>query len=107
MLIGEREKRFLNYFLLMFAFRNIVVDIPDVGIRTTGFCCTMALFAVFLMYNVNRQNIVLRYATYIVVAASFLNVAYSIRTTFYYVSLWEILVSPFVSIPVKIFEYLL
>lgn len=106
-LIGEREKRFLNYFLLMFAFRNIVVDIPDVGIRTTGFCCTMALYAVFLMYNVNRQNIVLRYATYIVVAASLLNVAYSIRTTFYYVSLWEILVSPFVSIPVKIFEYLL
>lgn len=106
-LIGEREKRFLNYFLLMFAFRNIVVDIPDVGVRTTGFCCTIALYAVFLMYNVNRQNIVLRYATYIVVAASLLNVAYSIRTTFYYVSLWEILVSPFVSIPVKIFEYLL
>ena len=97
MLIGEREKRFLSYFLLMFAFWNIVVDIPDVGVRTTGFCCTMALYAVSLLYNVNRQNIVLRYATYIVVAASLLNVAYSIRTTFYYVSLWEILVSPFVS----------
>lgn len=106
-LIGETERRFLNYFLLMFAFRNIVVDIPDVGVRTTGFCCTMALYAVFLIYNINHHNNAIRYATYIVVATSFLNVAYSIRTTFYYVSLWEILVSPFVSIPVKIFEYLL
>lgn len=104
-LLGERERRFLNYFLLMFAFRNIVVDIPDVGVRTTGFCCTIALYVVFLIYNANRQNIVIRCATCIVIASSLLNVAYAVRCTFYYVSLWELLVSPLVSIPVKILEY--
>ena len=104
-LLGERERRFLNFFLLMFAFRNIVVDIPDVGVRTTGFCCTIALYVVFLIYNANRQNIVIRCATCVVIASSLLNVAYAIRTTFYYVSLWELLVTPIVSVPVKILEY--
>lgn len=105
-IIGERERRFLNYFFLMFSFRNIVVDIPDVGVRTTGFCCTMALYAVFLIYNANRNIMAIHYATCIVVAASLLNVAYAIRTTFYYVSLWELIISPIVTIPVKILEYL-
>lgn len=104
-LLGERERRFLNFFLLMFALRNIVVDIPDVGVRTTGFCCTIALYVVFLIYNANRQNKVIRFATCVVIASSFFNVAYAIRTTFYYVSLWELLVSPLVTIPIKIFEY--
>lgn len=104
-LLGERERRFLNFFLLMFAFRNIVVDIPDVGVRITAFCCTIALYLVFLIYNANRQNIVIRCATCIVIASSLLNVAYAVRCTFYYVSLWELLVSPLVSIPVKILEY--
>lgn len=106
-LIGEREKRFLNYFLLMFAFRNIVVDIPDVGVRTTGFCCTMALYTIFLIYNANHQNKPIFYATCIVIAANFLRVSYIIRTTFDYVSLWELIVSPIISVPIKMFQYLL
>lgn len=105
-LLGERERRFLNFFLLMFAFRNIVVDVPDLGVRTTAFCCTIALYLVFLIYNANRRNRVIRNATFIVVAASFLNVAYAIRTTFYYVSLWELVVSPIISLPIKMLEYL-
>ena len=105
-IIGERERRFLNYFFLMFAFRNIVVDVPDLGVRTTGFCITIALYVVFLIDNANRRNRVIRNATFIVVAANFLNVAYAIRTTFDYVSLWELVVSPIISLPIKMLEYL-
>ena len=106
-IIQERERQFLNYFFLMFAFRNFVVDIPDVGVRTTGFCCTMALYTIFLIYNANHQNKPIFYATCIVIAANFLRVSYIIRTTFDYVSLWELIVSPIISVPIKMFQYLL
>lgn len=104
--INDNTRRFLNFSLLMFAFRNVVVDIPDVGVRITAFCCFLYSYVIYRILITNSKNTKVKTATIIYTISTCLSVAYAIRTTFYYVDLWEIVVTPFISIPYKVVQFL-
>lgn len=100
----EKEIYLINFFLLMFAFRNIVVDIPDVGVRVTGFCTNIALYAVYMIYMSQNIHSAIRIATYIVLLSDFLNIAYYFRSMIEYVNIWEMLVTPLISVSYNILQ---
>lgn len=106
-IVSDRNLKYLNFLLLLFAFRNLVLNIPDVGARTTTVCCHLATFATFLIYKDNIKFVRIKQATAIMVVLAVLSIAYSARMFFGYTHIWEVFVTPVFTVPYKIIEYFL
>lgn len=95
------EEKTLQYVLLALIFlscRNIVIDIPDFGIRYNSIFMALFYISIYHIYIQNKDNALMKTISCMNIIGGMFYTLYSIRCMFYYVSITDILLSPFISI---------
>lgn len=86
-------------FLLLFSIRNIVINIPDLGVRTEGQCLCIAAYMVYLIYHDNVRERAIRFSTYLFSASFILIVLFCARSVIDYIPVFDLIVSPLITFP--------
>ena len=90
----------LQYLLLamvFLTFRNIVIDVPDLGIRFSNIFMAIFYFFLYHFFLQNRSMQFARLLTCLNIAGGILVILYSIRCIFYYVSLTDIIMPGYIA----------